>query len=81
MLSLLPFVAYNYLFTFLFRFGTRLGVPVGVAYVTTVEGLWGSQEEAVQLYEKLRLKQTEAGLDIPPVYEDKVSAAVEKVDF
>lgn len=63
----------------LFRFGTRLGVPVGVVYVTTFEGLWGSQEEAISFYDKVKAKKTDAGLDLPQAYGDKISAAVEKV--
>jgi len=61
------------------RFGTRLGVPVGVVYVTTFEGLWGSQEEAISFYDKVKAKKTDAGLDLPQAYGDKISAAVEKV--
>ena len=56
-----------------------MGVPVGVVFVSTCEGLWGSQEEAISFYEKVRVKKAEAGLDIPQAYEDKISAAVEKV--
>merc|ERR1712071_48385 len=60
-------------------FSTRVAVPGGVVYVLAKEGIWGSQEEAILFYDKVKTMKSKAGLDLPQSYEEKLATALEKV--
>ncbi|KAI9554065.1 hypothetical protein GHT06_019337 [Daphnia sinensis] len=63
----------------LFKFSVRVGIPATAVYVTTQEGLWGTQEETFLFYknveEILPGKETVISKD----QEDKLAAVLEKV--
>ena len=58
-----------------------MAVPGGVVYVLAKEGIWGSQEEAILFYDKVKTMKSKAGLDLPQSYEEKLATALEKVWF
>lgn len=62
-----------------YRISTRLGVAGGAVYVTANEGLWGSPEQAILLYQKVKDELSKTESPLPKEYEEQVLAAVEKV--
>ena len=64
------------------RLSVRLSIAGGTVYVTTEEGLWGSPEESILFYQKVK-ELVKPGVEtvFTKDHQEQLSAAVQKVSI